>query len=100
MKGQFMLISSIVVGLIVISVASAISEVQRQEFDNSETAYHLEMIRGEAETVPNNQKDRENFKELVSMLPQATSSSYWNKNGCFNVTVISTDRRLQLNCIS
>jgi hypothetical protein len=100
MKGQFMLISSIVVGLIVISVASAISEVQRQEFDNPETAYHLEMIKNEAENVPNNQKDRENFKKLVYMLPKATRTSYSKSKTCFNVTVISTDQRLRLNCIS
>jgi len=100
MKGQFMLISSIVVGLIVISVASAISEVQRQEFDNSETAYHLEMVKSEAGEVPNNRKGQENFQRLVSFLPEATRTTYWSRNSCFNVTVISTDRRLQLNCIS
>jgi len=100
MKGQFMLISSIVVGLIVISVASAISEVQRQEFDNSETAYHLEMIKEEAKETPGNQKGRENFQKLISFVPEATRTTYWSRNSCFNVTVISTDRRLDLNCIS
>ena len=100
MKGQFMLISSIVVGLIVISVASAISEVQSKEFENPETAYNLEMIKDEAKTVPNNQKGRENFNKLVSMLPKATSSTYWNKKSCFNVTVVSTSQRFQLNCLS
>lgn len=100
MKGQFMLISSIVVGLIVISVAAAISDVQRQEFDNSETAYHLEMVKDEAEEVPSNYKGRENFQKLVSFLPGATETRHWSKNSCFNVTVISTDKRLQLDCIS
>lgn len=100
MKGQFMLISSIIAGLIVISVASAISEVQRQEFDNSETAYQLEMVKEEAEKVPINKKGHENFQRLVSFLPEATSTTYWSSNSCFNVTVVSTDRRLQLDCIS
>lgn len=100
MKGQFMLISSIVAGVIVISVASAISEVQRQEFDNSETSYHLEMIKNEAGDVPSNQKDRENFQKLVGLLPDSTQTSYWGKNDCFNVTVRNTGRRLQLDCIS
>lgn len=100
MKGQFMLISSVVVGLIVISVASTISEVQRQEFQNTETAYHLEMIKDEANNDLNTQKDRENFKKMVAMLPQASRTSYSSKNSCFNVTVFSTDRRLRLECIS
>ncbi len=100
MKGQFMLISSIVAGLIVISVASAISDVQRQEFNNPETAYHLEMVKEEAGDIPNNQKGRENFKRLVSFLPEATSTNYWSRNNCFNVTIISTTRRLQLDCLS
>ena len=100
MKGQFMLISSIVAGLIVISVTSAISDVQRQEFDNSETAYQLEMVKEEAEKAPGNQKGRENFQRLVSLLPEATSTTYWSRNSCFNVTVVSTDRRLQLDCVS
>lgn len=100
MKGQFMLISSIVIGLIVISVASAISEVQSKEFDNPETAYNLEMIKDEAQNVPSNQKGRENFEKLVSMLPSATRSTYSNKNSCFNVTIISTNQRFRLNCLS
>lgn len=100
MKGQFMLISSIVIGLIVISVASAISDVQRQEFDNPETAYHLEMIKDEAGETPGTQKGRENFQKLVSFLPSATSTEYWSRNSCFNVTIIDTDRRLQLECVS
>jgi len=100
LKGQFMLISSIVIGLIVISVASTISEVQKQEFNNRETAYHLEMIKDEAAEDLNTQKERENFKKMVSMLPQSTRTEYSYKNSCFNVTVISTDQRLRLNCIS
>lgn len=100
MKGQFMLISSIVVGLIVISVATTISDVQRQEFSNPETGYHLQMISEEVAEVPDSQKDRENFRKLVSMLPQATSTTYSNQNSCFNVTLTSTDQRLRLSCIS
>ena len=100
MKGQFMLISSVVIGLIVIPVSSAISDVQRQEFDNKETAYHLEMIEDEASKMPGSQKGRENFRKLVSFLPEATNSQYWSRNSCFNVTVVSSDRRLQLECIS
>lgn len=100
MKGQFMLISSIVAGIIVISVASAISDVNRQEFANSETAYHLEMVKDEAGDVPSTQKGRENYQKLVGLLPDSTQTTYWSKNDCFNVTVRNTDRRLQVDCIS
>jgi hypothetical protein len=100
MKGQFMLISSFVVGLIVISVAGVITEVQNQEFENTETAYHLEMVKNEAEKAPDSDKGRENFQKLVSFLPEATSTTYWNRYSCFNVTVVSSSKRLQLNCVS
>jgi|AntRauMinimDraft_3_1070383.scaffolds.fasta_scaffold00110_23 hypothetical protein len=100
MKGQFMLISSIVAGLVVISVASAISDVNRQEYNNPETSYQLEMIKEEASKAPNNNKGRENFEKLVSFLPGATRTNYWGKNACFNVTITSTDERFRLNCIS
>lgn len=100
MKGQFMIISSIVVGIVVISVAATISEVQRNQFTNSRSAYQLEMIETEAEKIPGNHKSRENFRRLVSFIPGSTRTDYWAQNNCFNVTISKTDRRLQLDCIS
>lgn len=101
MKGQFMLISSIVIGLIVISVAGTISQLNSQEYESGETAYHLEVIREEASRVDmTDQKERENFRKLVDQLPQRTSTTYWAAQNCFNVTITDTGQRLRLNCIS
>lgn len=101
MKGQFMLISSILIGFIVISAATTISEVQNQRFDSDDISNTVEMIRSEASKV--NHGDRieiENFQEMVSMISgYRTTVTHWPINSCFNVTLRSPDKKVDLDCI-
>lgn len=102
-KGQFMIISSVVVGIIVISVAGTISEVQSRHFNNPDTAYQLDSIRDEASMIDtSDQKERENFQKLVNFLEPATETVYWSRAGeeCFNVTLQDTGYRTRLDCVS
>lgn len=100
-KGQFMILSSIIISLIVISVAGAVSEVQSRQYQNSETAYWTDSIREEASKVDISKPDeREGFRNLVQQLPYSTETVYWNAEKCFNVTVTGTSKRIRLNCIS
>lgn len=103
-KGQFMIISAVVVGLIVISVGTAISKTQTREFTNTDTAYQLNNIRTEAEKVEmTDSKERENFEKMVEMLGSYSSTTeYWDEGSknCYNVTLVSTTRRYELNCLT
>lgn len=101
MKGQFMLISSILIGFIVISASSTISQVQSQSFGSSDLSNTVDMIKEEAEKVDHsNAREIMNFRQMVSMVSgyQATAE-HWPKENCFNVTLDSPDREVNLNCI-
>lgn len=101
MKGQFMLISSILIGFIVVSAASTISEVQRQSFDSADTSNIVEMVRGEAEKVDHSsEKEIENFQKMVAMISgYRTEVNHWPINNCFNVTLTSPEKEVHLDCI-
>lgn len=102
MKGQFMLISSVLIGFIVISAASTISEVQQRNFQSESTSNLVEMIRINAEKVDHsNKKEVENFKQMVSSISKfQTDTTHWRSQSCFNVTLSDTENELRLNCIN
>lgn len=101
MKGQFMLISSVLIGFIVISAASTISEVQQRSFDSDDTANMVEMIKQDAQKVDHaDEREVENFMQMVaSTSGYQTDTQHWQKQSCFNVTLTTSDRYIQLNCI-
>lgn len=102
MKGQFMLISSIMVGFIVISAASTISDVQERSFTSDDISNTLEMIKKEASDIDHSEREEvRNFINMVSMTPGYEAETvHWEKQSCFNVTLTSSDEQFRLNCIS
>lgn len=101
MKGQFMLISSILAGLIIISLSSVISTANSQEFDNKDTALQIENIKAEAAKVDlSSPQERDQFERLVDYTDYSTTVDYWQPEQCFNVTLIKPDERHELDCIS
>ncbi len=101
MKGQFMIISSIIVGLIIISLASTISSTQSQEFDNLETGYVIETLKTEASEIDmSSPEERRAFEQLTFMTDYHANTEYWSENQCFNVTLRRPDETIELKCIS
>lgn len=101
MKGQFMLISSVLIGFIVISAAGTISEVQERSFESDGIDNTVEIIKQQAQEV-NQADDQEvrNFIRMVSMISEYnTETVHWESNSCFNVTLSSTQRQVKLECI-
>jgi hypothetical protein len=100
-KGQFMLISSVLMGFIVISTASSISEVQERSYESDDTGKVVEMVKESAEKVNHfDEREVENFKLMVSSISgYETETTHWSSNGCFNVTLSSSDKQVRLNCI-
>jgi len=107
MKGQFMLISAIIVGMMIISVSSTISEIQSESFEHDPDSYYLNMIKDEASKVDlSSERERESFKNMVDNLPgYRTETNAWDQGStgsydCFNVTLKSPRNRLEMRCIS
>ncbi|MFB6209417.1 MAG: hypothetical protein ABEJ56_04770 [Candidatus Nanohaloarchaea archaeon] len=107
MKGQFMLISSILAGVIVISASSTISEVQSRSVSTDEISNTAETVKYEAGRLYNDsdftEQERENFGLMVSMISSyRTDHSYWDKGSesCFNITIRSSNQEVFLKCIN
>lgn len=106
MKGQFMLISAVIVGLMLISTSSMISQAQSQRFHQDPEIYDLNRIKYEAGKVDmSSEKQRERFGDMVDLMPGYTSDTVaWDRNqdgdyDCFNVTLRKPGDRLQMNCV-
>lgn len=107
MKGQFLLISSVVIGLIIISASSSIADIQSKEFHHEPAYYEINSLKYEAGKVDlSSQKERESFAEMAAELPgYTTETEAWDKESdgdfdCFNITLESPDSRLRMKCIS
>lgn len=103
-KGQFMVISAVIISLIVMATAAAMTEVQNQRFEPKDEAYYINMIRDEASQVDQaNPKEIRNFNNMVNMIDgYDTSSVYWNRDDagdCFNVTLQGTSSRISMTCV-
>ena len=101
MKGQFMMISSVVVGIIILSVAQTISNSGLEQPENQDISYKLEMIKEEVQKLnKSDPKERKNFRRTVDMIESySTETSYYPQKDCFNVTLRSFRSRYSLECI-
>jgi len=107
-KGQFMLIASIFAGVIVISAASTISEVQGRSVSTAEISNTAENLKYEAERIfagqnELSQQERENYRQMVSFISDyRTEADYWERGSesCFNITLKSPEVESDLRCIN
>lgn len=105
MKGQMMLITSIVVSLILISVGAALTNIN-VDTDTRTEGYYSNMMQNQASQVDMRyQNERQNFINLVeSMEEYETEVVYWEEghgpNGCFNITMERQDSTMNINCIN
>lgn len=105
-KGQFLLISAVIIGLMLISTASTITDVQSQRFTHDSSIYDVNAIKDEARQIDmDSQKQRERFSDMVDYLPGYTSvTRAWDRGDdgdydCFNVTLRRPGEQLELRCI-
>lgn len=101
MKGQFMMISSVIIGVIVLSVAQTVSERTLKNPENRDISYTAEMIKQEAKKIDvSSEKERKSFREMVQMIDSyRTEITFWGDKNCFNVTLETTKGRGELSCI-
>lgn len=91
------MITSIVVGLMILSAAATISDTQSQEFENRETAYVVENIKEEAGKTDMGPQERRNFERLLGMTDYRSEVTHLKSDNCVNVTLVKPGERLELN---
>ncbi len=99
MKGQFMVISAVVISLIVITTASTIAETESKRFRPDTEAYQVKMIEQEAGKVDTTSiQDRKSFGTMLESFDRYSSTTeYWGAQDCFNVTLRDSSTHMELN---
>ena len=100
-KGQFMLLSAIILSILVMSAAGVVSSVQNQRYEASSLGYYVSMLESEADkidlSVP---RERRQFQEQLSNIDEfSIDSDYWDTRHCYNVTLTNSMNNIELSCI-
>lgn len=100
-KGQFMLLSAVILSLIVMSAAGVISSVQNENYDSPSMGYYVNMIEDEADRIDlSNPRERQGFRQTLNYIDEySTEANYWDSRHCFNVTLVNSKNNIDLNCI-
>lgn len=103
MKAQFMVISAVIAGLIMITVGSVIANIQSQTFEPEETSYDIRYLSDEAEKITESntpsEQEIQNYRKLVMQTDFQTEVEYSQDNNCFNVTLTNPRERYDLQCL-
>lgn len=101
MKGQFMLISSIVIGLILMSTAATVSDIQSRSPNVDSIAHDINYIESEVQqTDLSDPNERDNLKEMLnSDSDYNTKINYWESQNCLNLTLKDRKNQYKVNCI-
>jgi len=101
-KGQFMIISAIIIGLIIMTLAGSVSNISSQSFESRTAKYDLNMIKKEAERLDlTNSNDRERLERTLSLMNSYTTDvEYWESRNCVNVTLNRVGEQYKLKCIN
>lgn len=98
LKGQFMVISAVIGGLIMISLGSVISEVESHTFEPEDTQHQFSYIEREANEIyeggPPNDVEQENFVDLMNRLDYRSNVEFGADH--VNVTLESPGETYQL----
>ena len=101
-KGQFMIISAVIAGLLVITLSTAITEVQNHEYNRDNLPEHINQIRDEADRIADGgitQKEKRNFRKMLSYLEEYRTTAEFESD-CVRVTLQNTERKIEMPCMS
>ncbi len=100
MRGQFLIISAVVVGVVMFAIAGTISDSQSQKYPpESRLPYQLDSVREQAERVDTSEAgDRRRFRRAIGRLGYSYSVDFWGSQDCFNVTLRSESRSATVDC--
>ncbi|MFB6099767.1 MAG: hypothetical protein ABEK16_00705 [Candidatus Nanohalobium sp.] len=101
-KGQFMVISAVIAGIIVVTLSTSVSRIQNQEFHPTDLPEHINQLRDEAARISDGgitPKEQRNFRKMTGYI-ESYSTTIEFRSGCVKVTLESSDRRVELPCMN
>lgn len=103
MKGQFMLVTSIVIGFILVSVSSVVTEVQSTQLNPEDDTHEYQYIQTEAKKITEDGEvsklELSNYRNLVDKYNYQSEVKYWNAQNCLNITLTKPSERIEMTCI-
>jgi len=100
-KAQFLFISAVVAGGIMITVSGTVSDAREERYSpGSRLPNQLDSVRDEARRVDiTDAGDRRRFRRAVGRLGYSSSVDFWASQECFNVSLRSGTRSATLDCV-
>lgn len=101
LKGQFMLISAIMVSFLLMSTATTMSEIQRNDFSPMDHQYHVNTMDNLGEKLDLASKaQRQEFQQAIGGISDYSfDTNFWRERRCYNVTMSNPDTDFKMNCI-
>ena len=100
-----MIISAIIASLITITLSSTISNIQSQTYETDDLPKNLNQIKTEISKITADgkikDKEKRNFRKMLGYLDEYRTTATFNEDeNCIQVTLESTDKRIEMPCIS
>ncbi len=101
MKGQFLLVSAILVSMLLMSTAASMSEIKETNYEPVKKGYHVSNIQEIGQKLDLAKKsNREHFREAIKDMDKySTQLNYWTQNSCYNMTLSNTRTTTRLTCV-
>lgn len=101
LKGQFMLVSAVIVSMILMTTATTMSEIKEKDYSDLDQAYDIKMIQELGNKMDLAKKsDRQKFRNAVDNVPTYSAQMAYNtRKRCYNITLSQTSSELNLNCV-
>jgi len=100
LKGQFMIISAVLVSILLMSTATTMSEIRESDFSPIEKDYHVNSIEQVGEKLDLAKKsDRKEFRQTVDYISSYTTDlTFWEERRCYNLTLSNTETETRITC--
>jgi hypothetical protein len=105
-KGQFMIISAVIASLTIITLSTSISNIQSQTYETEDFPQKVSQLKQEIRQVTEDgtitSKEERNFRKLFGYMENYRTEATFRRGSdpCIQVTLESTDRRVEMPCIS
>lgn len=101
MKGQFLLTSAILLGIIILSSASQVQDIKSTEFKPESTMDLIKNIERQAGLIDHSSDiEVREFRRKAESIPYSNANvTHWQSRGCFNATFSRPDENYRLECL-
>lgn len=110
MKGQFMLISALIGGLLIISLSTTVSNIQQQKYHSTDLPEHINLLRDEAQRITDpssagstdiTEKEKINFRKMTNYIDSYRTKVRFNETAdCVAVTLTGAQEKIDLPCMN